>query len=164
MFVKLKNSPSRGIYMRALALTASCLSIFSVGVPAAAVDGHVNTGTIPVSITIEGVRETTVPLYISVQKRGEYMGLKGHGVILKKTDEGTMRASVNVDVVDDYAISLWHDLDDDGVFSMNDRYQPQDGYAASGTMPTDRAPTFDDVKITVPIVGRAVTVTMVYPN
>ncbi|WP_371396266.1 DUF2141 domain-containing protein [Fretibacter rubidus] len=163
MFVKSKLKPKRSIGKGGLLALLAALSL-NAGVPAFASSGHSNDGTIPVSITIENVRAGDVPLYISVQKRGQYQGIKGHGVVLKSTTSGTMRAMVNVDVVDDYAVSLWHDLDNDGVFSMNERYQPEDGWGASGTVPTDRAPKFDDVKVTVPMAGKDVTVSMIYPN
>lgn len=164
MFVKSKTSASKGGHVKRLAAAAACLSMLSAGVPAAAVDGHVNTRTIPVNITIDGLRESTVPLYISVQKRGEYMSIKGHGIVLQKTSAGTMQASVKVDAADDYAVSLWHDLDNDGKFSMNERYEIEDGWGASGSVPMDRQPTFDDVKVTVPVAGQTVIAAMIYPK
>lgn len=163
MFVTLKTK-SQSSLGKGVALSLLAASILSAGVPAFAASGHSNDGTIPVTITIDNVRAGNVPLYISVQKRGQYQGIKGHGVILKSTTAGTMQATVKVDVVDDYAVSLWHDLDNDGVFSMNERYQPEDGWAASGTVPMNRAPKFDDVKVTVPMAGKAVAVSMIYPN
>ena len=150
--------------MGAAALSAAILSL-GFGVPANALDYEAKAkGTIPVTISIANVKSGTTPLYISVQKRSEYQGIKGFGNILKATSSGTMTTTVKVDVADEYAVSLWHDLNNDGIFSMTKDYKILDGWGASGNVPKNRAPVFDDVKIRVPSSGQAVNVEMVYPS
>jgi len=40
-------------------------------------------GTIPLTVNLSGVQIADGPIYISVQKRDEYMGMRGHGTIIK---------------------------------------------------------------------------------
>ena len=138
--------------------SAAAIAAFGLAVPVMA-----GEGTIPVTIALDGVQATDAPLYVSVQKRDEYMGIKGHGEIVKTTTDGTMMVTVNVDVADDYAVSVWHDLNDDGVFSMTDNYQILDGWGNSGPSNLSGRPSFDDVKVSVPFGGASASVTMKYP-
>ena len=121
-------------------------------------------GTIPVSVILDDVKSTSGPIYISIQKRTEYMGMKGHGGILQEATLGEMKATFNVDQAGDYAVSVWHDLNDDGIFSMNESYKILDGWGNSAEAEVEGRPSFDDVKIAVPAYGADVTVKMKYPN
>ncbi|GEM_PF-3786361 len=117
--------------------------------------------TVPLTISLSRVQGGEAPLYISVQRQNDYMTQKGEGVILKETRNGTM--SVVIDIpLGEHAISIWHDLDKDGKFSMNEYYQPTDGWGSSGKTPTKRRPNFDDVKVTI---NKATTVdiAILYP-
>ncbi|WP_017932586.1 DUF2141 domain-containing protein [Robiginitomaculum antarcticum] len=129
-----------------------------------ALPAFADEATIPVIVTLDGVRSGYAPLYISVQKRAHFMGIKGHSEILKTTTDGTMHVTVNVDTPDDYAVSVWHDLNDDGVFSMTDDYQVLDGWGNSGATDLRGRPTFDDVKFTVTDSGAATVVALKYPS
>jgi len=75
-----------------------------------------------------------------------------------------MTATVKVAEPGEYSVSIWHDMDDDLVFDMDETYSPLEGWGASGDAPTDRMPTFDDVKIKVESFGTTVAVPMVYPS
>lgn len=119
---------------------------------------------IPVEVNLTGVQIADGPIYISVQKRDQYMGMKGHGAVLKNVTPGNMTATVNVSEPGDYSISVWHDMDDDTVFDMDETYRPAEGWGASGSVPTDRMPSFDDVKISVESFGTAVTIPVKYPS
>ena len=121
-------------------------------------------GTIPVTINLSDVQIAPGPIYISVQKREDYRGMKGHGTILKMATPGNMTATVKVAEPGDYAVSIWHDMDGDMVFDMNESYHPTEGWGASGDVPKDRMPIFDDVKIKIESFGTSVDVPMVYPS
>lgn len=138
--------------------SVAAIAAFGLACPAMA-----GEATIPVTITLDGVQAGDVPLYVSVQKRSEYMGIKGHGEIVNSTTAGAMMVTVNVDVADDYAVSVWHDLNDDGVFSMTESYQILDGWGNSGPSDLSGRPSFDDVKVSVPFGGANASVTMKYP-
>jgi len=119
---------------------------------------------IPVTVNLTGVQISDGPIYISVQKRDQYRGMKGHGTILKTITPGNMTATVNVDEPGDYSVSVWHDMDNDTVFDMDETYTPNEGWGASGTVPTDRMPTFDDVKVNVETYGTELTIPVIYPS
>lgn len=121
-------------------------------------------GTIPVTVNLSGVQIADGPIYISVQKREQYRGMVGHGTILKLATPGNMTAIVKVAEPGDYSVSVWHDMNDDRVFGMSETYRPTEGWGASGTAPTNRMPTFDDVKIKVESFGTTVDVPIVYPS
>ena len=119
---------------------------------------------VPLTVTLNNVQATDMPLYISVQTKADYRSMKGSGAVLKTTETGTMIETVTVPEPGDYAISIWHDLDNDGRFSMNERYEIEDGWATSGDVPTGATPTFDQAKISVPAMGTGASVTMIYPE
>ena len=123
-----------------------------------------DVATIPVTVELTALKISEAPLYISIQKRHEYMGMRGFGGIIKAVTNETMSATFNVDETGDYAISVWHDLNDDGVFSMDETYKVLDGWGASGDVPQNRRPIFDDVKVRVETYGAAVSVSLIYPK
>lgn len=123
-----------------------------------------NKETIPVNVTLEGVQMSDGPLYISVQTRGQYQGIKGYGEVIQKVTPGQMSVTLDIDTPGEYAVSVWHDLNNDGIFSMTKDYKIEDGWGASGDVPTDSAPTFDDVRVTVGGGGANVVVDMIYPT
>ena len=82
--------------------------------------------------------------------------MKGHGGMLQEASLGEMTATFNVDQAGDYAVSVWHDLNDDGIFSMSESYKILDGWGnsaeaeAEAEAEVEGRPSFDDVKIAVP--------------
>lgn len=160
MFVKSVKSYS----VRAVS-AFTLLAISAAGATAAELPAWKGSnGTIPVSVTLDDVKSTSGPIYISIQKRAEYMGMKGHGGILQEATLGKMQATFNVNQPGDYAVSIWHDLNDDGIFSMSETYKILDGWGNSAASEIEGRPTFDDVKISVPAYGADVTVKMKYPS
>jgi len=73
-----------------------------------------------------------------------------------------MTTTVKVAEPGEYAVSVWHDMDDDMVFDMDESYRPMEGFGSSGTPPKDRAPKFDDVKLSIDSYGSAVDVALTY--
>lgn len=123
-------------------------------------------GTIPVTVTLTDVLPEGPdggPIYVSIQTRENYRSMKGHGGIIQKAELGDMRATFMVDKPGDYSISVWHDRDDDGRFSMDASYNILDSWGASGKPPTGKSPVFDDVKISIPNMGKRVTIDMINP-
>lgn len=119
---------------------------------------------IPMTITLTDVIQSQVPLYISVQTEADYRSMKGQGTILKETTAGTLRETISLPEAGDYAVTVWHDLDNDGRFSMNERYEVLDGWGSSGDTAVPGAPTFQTAKITVPNFGTETTIAMIYPD
>lgn len=124
-------------------------------------------GTIPVTVTLTDVSPVSAiaedVIYVSIQTRETYRSLKGHGGILRTLTPGTMEATFYVAEPGDYAVSVWHDRDNDMRFSMDENYAILDGWGASGTPPTNDMPTFDDVKLAIPNMGTSVTIDMINP-
>lgn len=147
------------------ALSLALMSGFSLLTSAGtALANDADVLTIPVTITLTDVMQSQVPLYISVQTEADYRSMKGQGTILKETTAGTLSKTVSVPTAGDYAITLWHDLDNDGRFSMNERYEISDGWGSSGDVSVPGGPTFQTAKITVPNFGAKATVKMIYPK
>lgn len=121
-------------------------------------------GATPVTVTLKNVEARPGPIYVSLQKRENFMGVKGHGGIVKTAKDGTMTLKYTVAGAGEYAVSVWHDTNEDGVFSMDEQYNVLDGSGMSGSVPTDRPPTFDDVKVKVKAKGAHVSVNMLYPD
>jgi len=151
--------------LKALGAAALLSSVTVAGATAAELTNDIYAkGTIPVTINLSGVEVADGPIYIMVQKREEYRGMKGHGAILKTATPGNMTAIIKVAEPGDYSVSVWHDADNDMVFDMDEAYRPTEGWGASGNAPTDRMPTFNDVKIKVESFGTTIDVPMVYPT
>jgi uncharacterized protein (DUF2141 family) len=164
MFVKLKT-------LNAVTGSALCaiyaLGALAISAPAnasEAPDWKIKPGKIPITVTLKGVNETKGPIYVSIQTRKDYRSMKGFGGILKNPSIGDITQTFHVDKPGEYAVSVWHDLDDDGRFSMTEDYEILDGWGASGNVPDHREPTFDDVEIKVETAGTTVPVEMRYPS
>jgi len=125
-------------------------------------------GDIPVTVTLTDVAPVSAiaddVIYVSIQTRDNFRSMKGHGGILKVLTPGTMNATFNVAEPGEYAVSVWHDRDNDMRFSIAEDYSIQDGWGASGTPPENRMPSFDDVKIDVPNMGTSVEIEMINPS
>ena len=145
------------IFKLALALAIAPAAFASEAAPAL-------EPTIPVTIDLSEVEVREGPLYISIQKEDEYMGMRGHGGIIQAVTGNLSEVTYKVDVPGRYAVSLWHDLDGDAVFSMAEDYSIEDGWGGSGELSAAKRPTFDDVAVDVPSYGTSVEVKMFYPK
>lgn len=168
MFVKMKKI---AVVTGGAVCALYALSALGISTPAFAgeasdttPDWKIKPGKIPVTVTLKDVAATAAPIYVSIQTREEYRSMKGFGGILSESKPGDMTATFKVDKPGTYAVSVWHDLDDDGRFSMTDDYKVLDGWGASGDVPDNREPTFDDVNIKVETSGATVPIEMRYPD
>jgi len=151
--------------LKTLGAAALIISISAVGATAADESGDIyEEETIPVTVNLTGVQVADGPIYITVQKQEEYMGMKGHRAILKTITPGNMTTVVNVAEPGDYAVSIWHDMDADMFFDMDQTYRPSEGWGASGSVTTSRMPTFNDVKVKIGSFGTTVNVPLIYPS
>ena len=145
------------------------LALMSVwGTTAQADESWYAPGTIPVTVTLTDVQPAGATaddvIYVSIQTRETFRSMKGHGGIIKALTPGTMEATFKVAEPGDYAVSVWHDRDNDMRFSMDVDYTITDGWGASGTPPRDRAPQFDDVKVSIPNMGTSLEIAMINPK
>ena len=159
--------------MKPLSLIGSILCLSLVGATTASAaeasesDWQIRPGNIPVTVTITNLdpaAEGADPVYVSIQTEDQFRSLKGGGGVTPHAKTGTMSATFLVEEPGDYAVSVWHDRDGDGRFSMSADYTVVlDSYGASGQPPEDRMPTFDDVKFLVPNIGTSLSVEMINP-
>ncbi|MEL6687557.1 MAG: DUF2141 domain-containing protein, partial [Pseudomonadota bacterium] len=136
---------------------------YAFAVPAET-EAPAHTAKIPVTVTFNNVQAGDVPFYVSIQTEATYRSMRGYGGVIEATPNGTFTQTFEVPDSGDYAISIWHDLDNDARFSMTDDYQVLDGWATSGTVPLGTMPSFDDAKVTVSGYGANVEVDMIYPT
>jgi len=113
-------------------------------------------------VTLTGLQASEGKLYVSVQAKADYMKQRGEaGGIYEIDTPGIQTYSYKVPA-GEYAVSIWHDLDNDGKFSMTKDWIPTDGWGTSGTRDTSKQPTFDDVKLTIGPNGASVKIPMIY--
>ncbi len=117
----------------------------------------------PLAITLDHIRTGSGPVYVLVQARDQFMGPNGAARLTVPSDAQTRTVTVDVPA-GDYAVMVWHDLDDDRQFDRDDRGMPLDGYAMSTQGAMRGMPTFDSAKFAVPAGGGAVTVTLQYSD
>ena len=157
-----KNLTKLTIALAGLALSIG-MGSYGFAVPSESNEA-VGGADIPVTVTFHNVQAGDVPFYVSIQTEATYRSMRGYGGILKETPAGTFTRTFKVPESGEYAISIWHDLNDDGRFSMTDNYQILDGWATSGTVPVGTEPSFEDAKVSVPGSGANVEIDMMYPN
>ena len=160
--------------MKPLSLIGSILCMTLVGATTASAaevsesDWQIRPGNIPVTVTITNLdpaAEGADPVYVSIKTEDQYQSFKGGGGVTPYAKTGSMTATFLVEEPGDYAVSVWHDRDGDGRFSMSADYTVVlDSYGASGQPPEDRMPTFDDVKFSVPNIGTSLSVEMINPK
>lgn len=121
-----------------------------------------NGDKVSFQVQLDGVQVGNAPLYISVQDAGKFRTQSGNaGTILRSQDDQLLTVDLEVEP-GKYAVSIWHDLDEDGKFSINERYIPTDGWGSSGTPPKDRAPSFDEMMVEIYQDGQVVFIEMQY--
>lgn len=119
-------------------------------------------GAATLHVTLEGVKASEGKLYISVQSEADFMEERGAaGGIYEMSAAGDKSYSYNVPA-GEYAVSIWHDTDNDGKFSMDANWIPTDGWGSSGTTDISKQPSFDDLKVVIDSQGAAVTIPMIY--
>ncbi len=117
-----------------------------------------------VIITIEDVRAGG-DLYIALQTEGQFMKNEGdYGEIVQDTEGGDITITLTDIPAGDYALSVWHDIDDDAVFDMSEQGLPEDGWAMSNQSELRGMPTFEIVHFTVADEDVELTESVIYSN
>ncbi|MEE4211219.1 MAG: DUF2141 domain-containing protein [Parvularcula sp.] len=113
------------------------------------------------AVTLNGVEEHDGTLYVSVQNESEFMGNRGTaGEMSANVKAGTAQYSFDVPE-GRYAVSVWHDINANGVFDMGEDGMPLDGWAMSAENLRGE-PTFDEAAVEVGPKGAAITLQMTY--
>lgn len=118
----------------------------------------------PLTVTLEGVEDRGVPLYVGVQTEEQFMQWDGiAGEKIEDPDAGTVTVSFDLPE-GEYSVSVWHDLNNNSEFDMKESGWPDEGYAMSNQSALRGPPTFDVVKVSVDADGAAITETLNYPQ
>ena len=140
--------------IRKTILTTAALALATAATPALA-------GT--VTVTLTDVRPDAGDLYVGLQTKDQFLQDAGiAGEIVENPQDGTV--TVTLDDVPDgtYSISVWHDIDGDGEFSMG-AMGPTDGWTMIDARELRGMPTWDAQSFTLS--GSAtITESMLYPR
>jgi len=154
MFVK-SLKPLKSMAYGLLALSAAVLAAST----ASAGEQHAT-----LDVTLSGLQASDGKLFLSVQKEADFMQQRGTAGGVYEIDVASDQVYSYSVPVGDYAVSIWHDTDNDGQFSMDENYIPTDGWGMSGDASGDKEPVFEDVKINIGFEGAAVNIPMVYTD
>ena len=115
-----------------------------------------------VSVTLTGVRAGG-DVYVSLQTEDQFMSQSGvSGDVIYNTKGGTLRVSLGNVPAGTYAISVWHDVDADGVFDVDAAGMPTDGWAMVNGEMLRGAPTFEQVSFDVSDIAKPLRLRMAY--
>lgn len=118
-----------------------------------------------VSIAISGIRAANGPLYVSVQTEAQFLKNEGsHGTIIQEPVAGATTVVLPNVPAGDYSVSVWHDIDGDGVFDRAQSGLPLDGWSMYKAAALRGEPKFDEVKFKVTSQGAAISLDMVYAD
>ncbi len=114
------------------------------------------------TVEVKGVQARGGTLYISVQTEEQFMKEDGvAGTTVESPEAGAHSFTFEVPA-GAYAVSVWHDDNDNGVFDMSDYGMPLDGWAMSNGRSLMGPPTFDAIGVAVTSDGATVSETVLY--
>jgi uncharacterized protein (DUF2141 family) len=115
----------------------------------------------PLSVDLSGIEARGGTLYVSVQTEAQFTGDEGTaGEVVEAPDAGARTFAFDVPP-GAYAVSVWHDDDGDGEFTMGPNFMPLDGWAMSGPA-LQGPPRFGDVAVEVDEDGARTALSMTY--
>ncbi|NBU27670.1 MAG: DUF2141 domain-containing protein [Caulobacteraceae bacterium] len=117
-----------------------------------------------VNLTVTGVEARGGQMLVSLQGRDQFMKPTGAAGTFAPATGGTMVLAVKDVPPGDYAVTILHDEDSSWSMARKPDGRPAEGYAMSGKPTAGRAPTFDEVKITVPASGASLSLPIAYPR
>lgn len=117
---------------------------------------------VSVEVLLDNVKVGHSPLYVSVQDANQFRTNDAQaGTIVRSQEKASVSVQLSVEP-GVYAVSIWHDLDEDGQFSRGKDYWPTDGWGSSGNPPQGKAPSFDDMKVEISSGGQVIPIVMQY--
>lgn len=123
-----------------------------------------NAAAAPLSVTVDGIEARGGKLYVGVQTEAQFMKQEGvAGEILDTPAAGSQTFTFDLPE-GRYAVSIWHDINGNGVFDLDARGIPADGWTSPNAASLRAAPTFDQSAVTVSAAGSAVQMDIIYPN
>ncbi|MDB5694134.1 MAG: hypothetical protein JWO81_3197 [Alphaproteobacteria bacterium] len=116
----------------------------------------------PVEIDLSGLRAGG-RLYVQLQTREQFMGsARAAGQVVNAPAAGSLAVALDVPP-GEYAATVWHDDNNNGRFDVDPTNgMPLDGVAMPNLATLRAAPTFDQVKLTVPAEGMKLPMALHY--
>ncbi len=115
------------------------------------------------TLTLDGIQASQGDLYVALQTEADFMQPRGsYGEIVKVPAAGNRTITLKDVKPGDYAVQVWHDINNDHQFSTAPDGRPTDGWAMVNAETLRAKPTFDQVKLSVPAAGKALTLKMNY--
>lgn len=139
--------------IRKIFLTGTALAMAGAATPALAGE---------VAVTLTDVRADAGDLYVGLQTKDQFLQDAGiAGEMVENPQDGTVTVTLK-DVPDGtYSLTVWHDIDGDGEFSMG-AMGPTDGWTMIGASELRGMPTWEAQSFTLD--GSAsITESMLYP-
>ena len=119
--------------------------------------------TANVTITLSNVVAAKGDLYVSLQKRDEFLQERGsYGKIIKTPAAGKSTVVLEGVSHGEYSVSVWHDIDGDMKFSRAANGMPLDGWSMVGAKQMRAEPKWEQAKFSVTATGAALALDMVY--
>jgi len=139
--------------MKPIPILAAALAI---ALPVAA-----QAGTVTVDLT--GVRAGGT-LYVQLQTRDQFLGQdRAVGKLIRVDQPGALRVELADVPPGDYAVSVWHDQNDNRRMEIDpSQGQAVDGWAMLNGAALRARPEFDQVKLSVPAAGAQVPLELRY--
>ncbi len=132
---------------------------------------HADDNAVPVTdadmaiihVTLTGVQPADGPLFVGVQDDKSFMSddYLDSGQY-KITEAGQYNYTFEVPP-GEYAVSAWHDINNDQKFNLSLMFRPKEGWAMSGK-PVRGKPSFKKAKIIAPSGEMNITLPMSYPK
>lgn len=118
----------------------------------------------PLSVTVNGIEARGGKLYIGVQTEAQFLQQGGvAGKVIDAPAAGSLTASFDVPE-GAYSVSVWHDINENGIFDKDDKGWPLDGWSMINADKLTGKPSFNEVRIDVPAEGAHATETVRYPE
>ncbi len=117
-----------------------------------------------ISVKIDGLKKGG-DLYVQLQTSDQFMGQQRVAGSIKQNveDDDYVVRFENI-APGQYAISIWHDLDGDGVFDTDERGVPSEGVAFAGQGALMGPPQFDQVSFKLGTQDRQFETRILYPH
>lgn len=118
-----------------------------------------------VTVTLTGVQARGGQLLAALQTRDQFLQPAGtYGDVVRNPEAGTVTVTFRDVAPGDYSLSVLHDVDSNGQMKIEGG-MPAEGWAMVNGATLRAAPTWDQVKFTVPASGDSrLTVPMQYPR
>jgi uncharacterized protein (DUF2141 family) len=118
-----------------------------------------------VTINLHALQARPGKLYVALQKRGEFLKKRAsYGEVVASIEAGEKTIVFHDVAPGEYAVLVWHDINQDGRFTTEPNGTPLDGWSVRNAQKLFGSPTWNQVKFAVPVDGKMLDLAMAYPD